>query len=72
MGDLVGISEIRDILATMGREVSRQRVDQLTRTEWFPAPQYILRQGRIWTRTAVQAALDQHPADMPTDHPAGT
>jgi predicted DNA-binding transcriptional regulator AlpA len=35
--------------------VSRQRADQLTRTERFPEPVAVLSAGRIWRRADVEA-----------------
>jgi prophage regulatory protein len=49
-GDLVGVTEIGDLLG-----VSRQRADQLTRTEAFPDPVAVLSAGRIWRRADVEA-----------------
>jgi prophage regulatory protein len=48
-GDLVGVTEIGDLLG-----VSRQRADQLTRTEGFPEPVAVLSAGRIWRRADVE------------------
>lgn len=48
--DLVGVAEIADLIG-----VSRQRVDQLTRTEDFPTPVADLASGRIWERGDVDA-----------------
>jgi prophage regulatory protein len=45
----VGVTEIGDLLG-----VSRQRADQLTRTERFPEPVAVLSAGRIWRRVDVQ------------------
>jgi prophage regulatory protein len=44
-----GVTEIGDLLG-----VSRQRADQLTRTERFPEPVAVLSAGRIWRRVDVQ------------------
>jgi predicted DNA-binding transcriptional regulator AlpA len=49
-GDLVGVTEIGDLLG-----VSRQRADQLTRTDGFPEPVAVISAGRIWRRTDVDA-----------------
>ena len=49
-GDLVGVTEIGDLLG-----VSRQRADQLTRTEGFPEPVAVLSAGRIWRLLDVEA-----------------
>lgn len=35
--------------------VSRQRADQLTRAEGFPAPEVELSAGRVWSREQVEA-----------------
>jgi prophage regulatory protein len=45
----VGVTEIGDLLG-----VSRQRADQLTRTERFPEPVAVLSAGRIWRRVDVE------------------
>jgi prophage regulatory protein len=45
----VGVTEIGDLLG-----VSRQRADQLTRTERFPEPVAALSAGRIWRRVDVE------------------
>ena len=42
-----------EIAAMLG--VSRQRVDQLTRTEGFPEPVAELAIGRVWERADVEA-----------------
>jgi prophage regulatory protein len=48
--DLVGSAEIGSLFG-----VSRQRVDQITRSEGFPQPVAELASGRIWNREAVIA-----------------
>ena len=35
--------------------VSRQRVDQLSRTDGFPAPEAELAVGRVWRRATIEA-----------------
>jgi predicted DNA-binding transcriptional regulator AlpA len=50
LGDLVGVTEIGDLLG-----VSRQRADQLSRTEGFPEPIGAIAAGRIWRRADVEA-----------------
>lgn len=47
--DLVSTPEIAELLG-----VSRQRVDQLSRTDDFPAPVADLAIGRVWTRDDVE------------------
>jgi len=47
--DLVSTKEIAALLG-----VSRQRVDQLTRIEGFPAPAAELAIGRVWKRTDIE------------------
>jgi predicted DNA-binding transcriptional regulator AlpA len=49
-GDLVGVTEIGDLLG-----VSRQRADQLTHAEGFPETVAVLSAGRIWRRADVEA-----------------
>ena len=46
---MVGVTEIGELLG-----VSRQRVDQLARSEGFPEPIGEIRAGRIWSRQAVE------------------
>ena len=48
--DLVGAAEIAEML-----DVTRQRVDQLARTDGFPAPVAELTAGRIWERADIFA-----------------
>jgi prophage regulatory protein len=48
--DLVGVTEIGELL-----DVSRQRADQLTRTEGFPEPIGTIAAGRIWRLVDVEA-----------------
>jgi predicted DNA-binding transcriptional regulator AlpA len=47
--DLVGLTEIATVL-----EVSRQRVDQLSRVPGFPVPVAELASGRIWLRSDIE------------------
>ena len=46
---LVGVQEIAELLG-----VTRQRVDQLSRSEGFPEPEGELASGRIWRREVVE------------------
>jgi predicted DNA-binding transcriptional regulator AlpA len=46
--DLMGTTEIAELLG-----VSRQRADQLSRTEGFPEPVAEIAAGRIWLREDV-------------------
>ncbi len=48
--DLMSTPEIAELLG-----VSRQRVDQLTRTDEFPPPAAELAIGRVWERSAIEA-----------------
>jgi predicted DNA-binding transcriptional regulator AlpA len=48
--DLVSTPEIAAMLG-----VSRQRVDQLSRTDGFPAPAAELAIGRVWELSEIQA-----------------
>jgi prophage regulatory protein len=48
--ELVGVTEIGDLLG-----VSRQRADQLSRTDGFPEPIGAIAAGRIWRRADVEA-----------------
>ena len=58
----VGVTEIGNLLG-----VSRQRADQLTRTEGFPEPVAVLSAGRIWGRADVEAwARDDRPSAVTT------
>jgi predicted DNA-binding transcriptional regulator AlpA len=45
----MGVTEIGELLG-----VSRQRADQLSRTDEFPAPEAELASGRVWARAAVE------------------
>jgi len=47
--ELVGVAEVAALLG-----VSTQRVDQLARTEGFPAPVAVLAAGRIWRRADIE------------------
>ncbi len=47
---LLSTPEIAEMLG-----VSRQRVDQLSRTEGFPAPAAELAIGRVWNREDIEA-----------------
>lgn len=63
--DLIGISEIAEIL-----RVSRQRVDKLSRTDpGFPAPVARIQAGRIWRASDVAAWLSRRPNSGPDDRP---
>lgn len=60
--ELVGTTEIAEMLG-----VSRARVAQLADSyDDFPAPQAELASGRIWSRTAVELWIQEHP-----DRPSG-
>ncbi|HMJ75484.1 MAG TPA: hypothetical protein VK507_05900 [Iamia sp.] len=48
--DLMGTTEIAKLLG-----VSRQRADQLSRTDGFPDPVAEIAAGRIWLRADVEA-----------------
>jgi predicted DNA-binding transcriptional regulator AlpA len=48
--DLMGTTEVAELLG-----VSRQRADQLSRSEEFPAPVGEIAAGRIWLRSEVEA-----------------
>jgi predicted DNA-binding transcriptional regulator AlpA len=47
---LVGVHEIAQMLG-----VTRQRVQQLTQQGGFPAPEAVLKAGKVWKRSAVEA-----------------
>jgi hypothetical protein len=56
MEPLVGTSDIAAILG-----VSRQRANQLTRTDGFPSPvAQVNSRIKVWERTAVLAWIDTH------------
>jgi hypothetical protein len=60
--ELVSTVEIADLLG-----VTRQRVDQLSRTEGFPEPKAELAIGRVWERAEVVAwarAAGRLPAEF--------
>lgn len=48
--DLMSTPEIAELLG-----VSRQRVDQLSRSKGFPAPAAELAVGRVWLRQDIEA-----------------
>ncbi|HEX7134428.1 MAG TPA: hypothetical protein VF228_17780 [Iamia sp.] len=52
--DLMGTTEIAELLG-----VSRQRADQLSRTDGFPDPVAEIAAGRIWLRKDVETWADQ-------------
>lgn len=52
--DLMGTTEIAELLG-----VSRQRADQLSRTDGFPEPVAEIAAGRIWLREDVEAWADR-------------
>lgn len=55
---LVGVAEIAEMLG-----VSRARVTQLAQTyEDFPEPEAELAAGRIWSRTAIESWIRDHPS----------
>lgn len=58
--DLVGAAEIARLLG----DLSRQRVQQLVRTEGFPEPVARLDMGKVWLRADVErwAAENRPPA----------
>ncbi len=45
----MGVAEVAELLG-----VSTQRVDQLTKTAGFPAPEATLSAGRIWQREDIE------------------
>ena len=53
---LLGVAEIAAMLG-----VTRQRVNQLVRSEGFPAPEAELSAGRIWRRDAVERWVVANP-----------
>jgi hypothetical protein len=53
---LVGAAEI----ARMFGGISRQRVQQLTGREDFPAPEVVLHMGKVWKRADVEAWAREH------------
>lgn len=58
---LVGVAEIAELLG-----VSRQRVDEITRTHAdFPVPEAELRSGRIWKRADVEKWAKVRAAKKP-------
>lgn len=46
---LMGATEIADLLG-----VSRQRVQQLAKTEGFPAPHDVLTMGAVWLKVDIE------------------
>jgi predicted DNA-binding transcriptional regulator AlpA len=63
---LVGAAEIGRMLG-----VSRQRVDQLTHEEGFPAPEVTLTAGRVWSREAVIAWARAERREVVEPYPSG-
>lgn len=53
--DLVGVAEVCQML-----ELSKQRVDQLSRTSDWPTPVVTLRCGRVWYRYEIGKWLAAH------------
>ena len=47
---LLGVKEIGELLG-----VSRQRADQLSKADGFPAPEAVITAGRIWKREDIEA-----------------
>jgi len=54
---LVGIFEIRELVL---RRVSRDRVEELTFRDDFPAPAATLAQGEVWLADDVEAWFREH------------
>ncbi len=54
--DLVGAAEIARLLG----DLSRQRVQQLVRTEGFPEPVARLDMGKVWLRDDVERWAAEH------------
>ena len=52
---LVGAAEIGRMLG-----VSRQRVQQLIKSDDFPAPEVVLDMGKVWQRTDVEDWAKAH------------
>lgn len=53
--DLMGVAEIAERLG-----VSKQRAEQLTRTDRFPKPVSTLASGRIWRQRDVERWIAKH------------
>lgn len=54
-GQLLGLSEIADRLHT-----TRQRANELSRTDAFPAPQAELRMGPVWLAADIDRWARRH------------
>lgn len=65
MHHLVGSAEIGVML-----NVGRQRVQQITSREDFPAPEVTLAMGKVWKRADVEAWARDHGRRLAGDHPA--
>lgn len=69
---LISISDVADLLRPTSPTgtVSRERADQISRRETFPAPKQTGRTGRLWDEDEVIAWIAEHrrPLDPP---PAG-
>ncbi|MGC5017645.1 hypothetical protein [Micromonospora sp. DT47] len=61
--DLVGVSEIREMLGG----VSRQRASVIANQRNFPEPIAVLAMGKVWRKSDVEKWIRQHRPDLATD-----
>ncbi|MEH0930756.1 MULTISPECIES: hypothetical protein [Micromonospora] len=58
--DLVGVSEIREMLGN----VSRQRASVIANQRNFPEPVAVLAMGKVWRRSDVVAWIREHRPEL--------
>ncbi|MBM0260220.1 hypothetical protein [Micromonospora sp. 4G55] len=61
--ELVGVSEIREMLGG----VSRQRASVIANQRNFPEPIAVLAMGKIWRKSDVEKWIKQHRPDSLAD-----
>ncbi|MGN9777844.1 MULTISPECIES: hypothetical protein [Micromonospora] len=61
--ELVGVSEIREMLGG----VSRQRASVIANQRNFPEPIAVLAMGKVWRKSDVEKWIRQHRPDLAED-----
>ncbi|MBM0225689.1 MULTISPECIES: hypothetical protein [Micromonospora] len=61
--ELVGVSEIREMLGG----VSRQRASVIANQRNFPEPIAVLAMGKVWRKSDVEKWIRQHRPDVAED-----
>ncbi|MDZ5442532.1 hypothetical protein U2F26_07275 [Micromonospora sp. 4G57] len=61
--ELVGVSEIREMLGG----VSRQRASVIANQRNFPEPIAVLAMGKVWRKSEVEKWIRQHRPDVAED-----